>query len=269
LEKWILDKALLTGTLYRTEPDKYFVIRQVGTDSTSKGVLKVDGAPVLEIIHLLAKPQPRDVHRLGLFELRNCFIVVPRGKTLTFEGSAASQLRVVGELYSLLAGEAELPEHNARWAEQPKRYYTYLDGVGGIGESATWAAGAEYTVIDYTIPAGERWVFNRYAYVERTGVIADDTLGIIALRFYVNDRPLDVHDPGLAKLGIDTCRGHYYADTTSYFTPFSVEEVPLELPAGSRLTIKAVNISGAAITTAAGEEAKVKVYIWAERRYVS
>jgi len=269
VERWILDKALLSGTLYRTETDKYLVVRHAGTNSTSKGTLKVDGAPVLEIVDLLARPQPRDVHRLGPFDLRDCFIVVPRSKTIVFEGASGSYLRIVGELYSLLAGEAELPEHNARWTEQPRRYYSYLDGVGGIGENATWAAGAEYTVIDYTIPAGERWLFNRYAYVERTGVIADDELGMIALRFYVNDRPLDVHDPGLAKLGIDTCRGHYYADTTSYFTPFSVEEMPLELPAGSRLTIKAVNISGGAITTAAGQEAKVKVYIWGERRYVS
>jgi len=177
-------------------------------------------------------------------------------------------MRIMGDLLSLAPGEVLPSAQAARYAEQAKKYYTYSDGINGIGASASWADGAEYDIVTFTAPAGERHLFNRYAYVERTGVIADDPAAVVALRFYVDDRPLDVHDPAKAPLGIDTLRGHWYTAATSYFKPFSVAEMPITLEPGHSLRIAARNISGAAITTAAGQEAKVKVAILHEKSYL-
>jgi len=267
-EKWILDKALKVGTLYRCESDKYLVIRNAGTNSTTKATLKVEGAPVLETVDVLAKLADRDVERFPPFNLKDCFIVVPPDKTIEVEGESGKAMRIVGELWNLAPGEVVPSAMMARYSEQPKKYYTYQSGIGGIGEAATWADGVEHDVIDFTAPAGEKHTFARMAYVKRTGVIADDTIGAVAIRIYVNDRPLDAHDPAKLPLGVDTIRGHLYADTTNYYYPCSFEEMPIVLQPGHKLTIKARNISGAAITTAAGEEAKVQVTIVDEKLYL-
>jgi len=267
-QTYILDKVLKTDVLYRSEPDKAYIIKAAGTDSTTKATLTVEGAPVLETINALSRLEQRDVIRFPPLDLQANYVVVPPDKVFGFTGSSGSRMRIVGDLLSLAPGEA-LPNVQAvRYAEQTKKYYTYSDGINGIGESASWADGAEYDIITFTAPAGERHKFDRYTYVERTGVILDDTAAVIALRFYVNDRPLDVHDPTKAPLGIDTLRGHYFADTTSYFKPFSVAEMPITLEPGHSLRITARNISGTAITTAAGQEAKVRVAILHEKSYL-
>jgi hypothetical protein len=268
-EKYLLDKVLKTGVLYRAEDDKYFVVDAAGTNSTSKGVLTVDGSTVLELVDKIAKLQPKDTDRFGPLTLGKNSIVIPPKKPFTFTGSAGSVLRVSGSLMVLAPGEGIPTPHLARFTEQAKKYYTYETGINGIGASASWAADAEFTVIDITCPPGERWTFDRYMQVRRTGVIADDTAGVIALKFYLNDKPLDIIDPALCPRGIDTLTGHYYADTTSYYIPVDLSEMPIVLEPGRNLKIKAVNISGAAINTGVGEEAKVEVTIVKQRELIS
>jgi len=265
---YILDKVLKVGVLYRSEPDKAYVVKAAGTDSTTKATLTVEGAPVLETVNRLGMPEARDVERFPPLDLQVNFVVVPPDKVFSFTGASGSKMRIMGDLLSLAPGEVLPSAQAARYAEQAKKYYTYSEGVNGIGESASWADGAEYDIVTFTAPAGERHVFNRYAYVERTGVIADDPAGVIALRFYVNDRPLDVHDPDKAPLGIDTLRGHWYTAAISYLKPFPVDQMPITLEPGHSLRIAARNISGAAITTGVGEEAKVKVAILHEKSYL-
>jgi len=265
---YILDKVLKVGVLYRSEPDKAYVIKAVGTDSTVKTTLAVEGAPVLELTDILALLEQRGIERFPPLDLKQNYVVVPPDKVFSFTGSSGSVLRIQGDLLSLAPGEALPSAQAARYAEQVKKYYTYSEGINGIGESASWADGAEYDVITFTAPAGERHVFNRYATVRRTGVIADDPAGVIAVRFYVNDRPLDVHDPAKAPLGIDTLRGHWYKVGTNYYVPFSIAEMPITLEPGHTLRITARNISGAAITTGVGEEAKVRIAIFHEKSYL-
>jgi len=265
---YILDKVLKVGVLYRSEPDKAYVIKAVGTNSAAKATLTVEGAPVLEIRNYLALLEQRDTQRFPPLALEENYVVVPPDKVFSFTGATGSLMRLMGDLLSLAPGEVLPSAQAARYAEQARKYYTYSEGINGIGESASWADGAEYDVITFTAPAGERHKFNRIAYVERTGVIADDPAAVVALRFYVDYRPLDVHDPAKAPLGIDTLRGHWYTDTTSYFKPFSVEAMPITLEPGHSLRIAARNISGAAITTGAGEEAKVRAAILQEKSYL-
>jgi hypothetical protein len=268
-ERYILDKVLKTGTLYRAEDDKYLVVEAAGTNSTSKGTLTVDGSVVLELLDGVAKLQPRDVDRFGPMSLGKNSVVVPPKKLFSFTGSSGSALRVVGSLMVLGPGEGILTPHLARFSEQPKRYYTYETGINGIGASSEWAADAEYTVIDVTCSPGERWTFDRYLRVERTGVIADDTAGSVALKFYLNDRPLDILDPSLCPRGVDTLVGHYYDGTNSYYIPVDLSSMPFVLEAGRNLKVKAVNISGSKISTSTGEEAKVRVTLVKQRELLT
>ena len=256
---YILDKAFKVGILYRSEPDKYYVIEKAGTDSTTMAQLKVAGAVCLELLDKIARLQLRDVERFPPLDLGPFFCVIPRDKPFEVTGEAAKYIRAVGRILELSPGEVEATRDLARFGEQARKLLSYQEGINGIGESASWEADEEYIIVNYTCPAGERHSFKQFACVERTGVAAAKLVGALSLIFKVNDAPLDVIDPTLAPLGIDTLRGHYYADTTDFFTPFSLAEMPVELTPGKNLKVVARNISGAAITTAVGEEAKVRV----------
>jgi hypothetical protein len=267
-DKYVLDKAITPGTLYRSEPDAFFVVKAIGTNSTTKATLKVEGAVVAEIIDKIALPEGRDEEKFPPIDLGELYVVIPPDKVFEMTGESGKFMRLVGELWKLAPGEGMPAPFAGRFTEQPKRYITYQGGVNGIGASDEWAEGAEYTVIDFTSPAGERHVFNRYLYVRRTGVIEDAAIGAIAIRFYKDDKPLDIHDPNKEPIGIDTVNGHWYADTTSYLKPVDISGMPITLDPGRKLTIMARNISGAAIATSTGEEAKVEVYIVDEKVFV-
>ena len=257
-DKYILDKALKTDVLYRAEDDKYLVIDAIGLDSATKGTLTIDGSTVLELLDDLAQPQPTDAKRFPPLDLRKDLLVIPPKKPFTFAGSAGSIMRVLGSLMVLAPGEGIPTPHLARFTEQPRKYYTYETGTWTAGARG-WADGAEETVIDVTCSPGERWTFDRIAYVERKGEIADKKFGIIGLRVYIDDKPLDVIDPALGPMAIDSNRGDYYDGTSHYYAPCSIAEMPIVLEPGRNLKIKVRNISGAAIALTAIEQIEIHV----------
>ena len=267
VERVLLDKLMRVDTLYRAEWDRYFVVDQVGTNSTTKATLKVDGAVVLEIFNKLALLNERDIERFPPFPLGSNYIVIPPRKIFEFSGSSGSMMRLKGFLYILAPGEAMAEAHNVRFSEQPKRYYVYDTATGGIGESATWADKEEHTVIDKTCDPGEEWLYDTILYCRRTGIVAG-SIGFIAMRPYIDDRPLDNIDPTLGPIGVASEKGHHYADTTSYFIPVPLKEMPVKLTPGRNLKIKARNISGAEITTGAGQEAKLEIAVVRQRELV-
>ena len=114
-ERYILDKALKHDTLYRSEPDIYYVVERVGTDSTSKAKLEVDGSTVLEILNTIARPHPTDANRFPPLELQKNYIVIPPDKTFRFTGSSGSIMRILGSLFSLAPGEVMVPAHASRF----------------------------------------------------------------------------------------------------------------------------------------------------------
>ena len=262
---YLLDKCFKVGTLYRSEPDKYFVIDKVGTDSGTKATLKIAGAVALELLDILAKPQVIGYGQWPPIDLGSLFCVIPRDKPFEVTGEAGKLLRAIGRILELAPGEVEATRDLARFGEQVKKFLTYQTGTGGIGENDNWAPGAEYTVMDFTCPSGEKHIFNRFMHVEAIDMLYDKGPGSIGLRWKINDAPLDVIDPSLAPLGIDMARGYYWWGGMPYLWPFSVAEMPVELMPGKNLKITAVNISGAPIGTGAGRQAKVAVTILDEK----
>ena len=250
-EKYILDKALKTGTLYRTEPDMYYLIDRIGTDSTSEGTLEIDGSTVLKLINNLAQPQPTDAKRFPPIELKQNYLVVPSNKTFKFTGSSGSIMRIMGSLFSLAPGEAIAPAHASRFTEQPRKYYIYKTGTWTPTVEGTMADKEEQMVINVTCDAGERWRFDRYLYVERKAQIKDKTFGNIGLRLFVDDKPLDNIDPDKGPMALDSNAGDYCVDTTHYYMPIALELTPIALESGRNFKIKARNISGAGIAYSA------------------
>ena len=263
-EKYILDKALKTGTLYRIEPDMYYVIERVGTDSAEKGTLEIDGSTVLEIINNLAQPQPTDTKRFPPLELEKNYLVIPPDKTFKFTGASGSIMRILGQMYSLAPGEAVPASHLARFTEQPRKYYIYKTGTWTPSAAGTMAVDEEQKVIDETCDAGERWTFNRYLYVERKAHLRDKKFGNVGLRFFVDDKPLDNIDPDKGPMALDSNAGDYYDGTAHYYMPLALERTPIALEAGRNLKIKVRNVSAAGIVYTATAQISIDVVVQRE-----
>jgi len=135
---YILDKALKVGTLYRAERDKFLVVDLAATNSTTKARLKVAGTVPLELVDKIAQLSARDTERFPPLELKNLKVVVPPDKTIEVEGEAGKYIRVVGTIQELAPGGLVPAPFLARFEEQARKYYTYLEGINGIGEAATW-----------------------------------------------------------------------------------------------------------------------------------
>ena len=256
-EKYILDKALKHDTLYRSEPDIYYVVERVGTDSTSRAKLEVDGSTVLEIINTIARPHPTDVNRFPPIELQKNYLVIPPDKTFKYTGELGKTMRLLGWLFALAPGEAMVPAYASRFTEQPRKYYTYTSGTWTPASGGTLEVKEEKTVIDTTCDAGERWRFDRYLYVKRKNELEHKTFRNIGLRMFVDDRPLDNIDPDKAPIGLDSNAGDYCVDTTHYYMPVALEQTPIALEPGRNLKIKICNISDAAITYSATVQAEI------------
>ena len=258
-EKYILDKALKTGVLYRIEPDMYYVIERAGTNSATKGTLEIDGSTVLEILNNLAQPHSTDTYRFPPLDLEKNYLVIPPDKTFKFTGALGSIMRIMGQMYSLAPGEAVPPAHLARFTEQPRKYYTYTSGTWAPASDGTFTADDEKGVIDVTCSAGERWRFDRYLFVKRSSAMVDKKFGNVGIRIFIDDKPLDNIDTAKGPMAIDTNCAHYFDGTNPFYMPLALERTPIVLEAGRNLKIKVRNISGAGIEYTAAEQISIDI----------
>ncbi|MEM2370599.1 MAG: hypothetical protein QXH51_06825 [Candidatus Bathyarchaeia archaeon] len=249
------------GVIYEAESDKAYVIRRVGTNSTTAATFSVAGVNCLTIVDKVARISPSAYNPYGPLDLGTLFIVVPPSKKFGFKGEAGSKMYIEGEILELAPGEVLTPDLLARYAEQGKHYLSYLSGLFSKGTGVSWPADEENAVIDYTVPAGEKHVINRGVYADITGLAAPHAPGDWSLRFYKHGAPLDILSATMGDPGIDIWNMCYIYDTTVYHNLFSLEKMPIVLEPGRRLTIKARNVSGAAKSPAAGASITVTAYL--------
>jgi len=265
---YILDKVLDEDTEYEAESDKLFVIRKVGTNSTTKATLTVAGGPGLETIQEIARMQPSHLERYGLMDLGDLYIVVPPDKKFSFSGESGSKMRIMGEIVELGPGEPIPAGLSARFDEQTKKFWSYLRASFGRGTDQTWPADEENAVIDEDVPAGERWLLDHVFYADIANLAAAHAAGDWSLRFYVNDKPLDLISKDMADPGIDLWGLDYRYDTVDYHDLKSLCAMPILLEPGRNLKVKARNVSGADKTPATGTSITVTVTVAKKVEYL-
>jgi hypothetical protein len=267
--KYILDKTIDVDTTYQAESDKAYVIRKVGTDSTTKATLSVAGVNCLEIIQNIARISPSHLELIDVVDLADLFVVVPPDKKFGFTGESGKRMRIVGEILDLAPREPLGSNLLARYGEQGKRYLTYQTGSFSKGEDTEWPADEENAVVTFVSPAGERHKFKRALYADIANLAAAHSPGDWSLRFYVQDAPLDILATAMGDLGIDLWNMHYIYDTDEYHKLFSIEDMPIEIGPGRKLGIKARNVSGEAKSPGSGTSITVTVYILDEIELLS
>jgi len=254
MKTYSLDKTLPTGASYRAEKDKAYIIRKVGTSSTTKATLKVAGGLVLEIIDTLAPLTPKSTNRLDLLDLEDLYIVVPPDKVLETAGESGKFIRIKGQIVELGPGETLPADIIARFNAQTKKYISYQTATWTSAAAAAIPKGNVHTMIDFTCPAGERHVFRKrymgYSYCSAypAGVYLEE----LGTRLYVQGAPLDILDDSMGFRGISSIAAPHPPNDTLGVHEFTLKDFPITLEPGRKLTIEAWN-ANAAFTLAAGE----------------
>lgn len=242
-EEIIFDKTLDTGTLYRAEEDKYFVIEKVGTNSTAKPTyLEVDGKRVLEIFDTIAPLKKASSNLLGMLDISDNPIIVPPTKTFVFYGSSSSVMRIVGKLGKIVPPEAMPGGYAARFAEQHKAIISFLYGAYSFQAATQVDANTRVNVINWDCPIGEEWKFDRFLGVEAW---KSDNSAAADLKFYVEVEGIryDVVQSALCPLGFSAGSAPFPPRDAVNKEPFDVSKLNLVFIPGKTLKIDAENPS--------------------------
>ena len=243
-----LDKRIASGTTYTQERDKFLVIKEVGTDSTSEGTLYVASAPCLKIKQDIAGLVKTSSNKNGLLKLGDLYIVVPQTKSIKFSGASGSYCRIKGLIGELGPGEALPGNHAARFEKQHKHYVTYVDGSETKSAGTSITAGTIVDLIEQTVPAGEKWTLRRLFMAEAK---LDDGTNVanFASRIKVNDYPLDTGDAADLHKGILSPFAPQPARSSVNERPFSLEETPIILNEGDTLKVEMICTSDYTVPT--------------------
>jgi len=277
MRTYLLDKTISVDTTYTAEMDKAYVIEEVGTDSTTTATLKVAGSPCLEIVSDFA-PAFAEVKNLNpLLPLCELKVLVPPCKKFAFSGSTGSILRIKGYIIELEPGEVLPAGVLARYTEQTKKFFSYKTGVSTVAAGGTWAAGTETKIIDFTCPAGEKWIFaHRYQAEARLDNLVAVPRGFSQIR--INDDPLDILDTAMGPKGIagsgtpnpprdvDTTTTDIVAQLVNK-VPASLERMKIELKPGVNLKVYLIN-TGADYTVPAGRTLNLIVHMVGIKEYI-
>jgi len=277
MKTYLLDKTIAVGTAYTAELDKGLVIEEISTSSTTRAVLFVAGAPCAEVVADLAPVFPELKNLNTPLPLGDNYVVVPPAKEFKFSGSSGSEMRLKGKIIELEPGESLPAGLLARWTEQAKKYISYKSGVLTVAAGSTWAAGTESKIIDFDVPAGERWLFaHRYQAEARLDDLVEVPRGYSQIR--INDDPLDILSAGMGKKGIagSAAPNPPRALTTKTTdvevvlvdkVAMSLEKMPLELKAGTNLKIYLIN-TAADYTVPVGKTLNLIAHIVGVKEYV-
>jgi hypothetical protein len=247
MEKFKLDKVFSTGTLFRAETDKAYVIRKIGTDVSDTVTLRVAGVPCADIRQELASISVTSSNVSGLFDLKEDFVVIPNTKTFDFVSETSGRVRVVGEVIELLPGESLTTDLLSRFSSQGKKFITFTYNTLNIGTS--WASGQDFTLINLTAQVKETLrISHRLGFDVDNLPAANNVPGQIAVRFFLNDKPLDIVESSMGKLGIDFWGMRLPPTLTNNFEVGSLNDFPIHLTEGMNLKVKLVNV-GASITS--------------------
>ena len=251
--KILIRKNYSTGTDYKTGAGEVFVIQRVGTNGMYKVTLNVEGAPCYETIKYVA-PLYKDTDGfLDPQDLGNKFVVIPPERTFNFSISTGSaNIYTYGYLLKLAPGEAIPSDLLARYNAQTKDYLTVINESVDVAEGTTISANEEVTIFTKQADANETLTFDGLVegYAEAGGSALAFTNW--ALKFYVNDYPLDFSLTDAGDKGIPLAFTPRPPQTGWNLVPFTLKENPIVLHPGDTLKCVIVNISGSDYTVPSG-----------------
>jgi len=252
-----LDKIITQGTTYTTPPDRFYVIRKVGTDATSSVKLVIDGVETGAFYNTIAPLHKTSSNLLGPLDLGDLYYVIPPDKTFYVDGPSGAKVRIIGEIGVLSPGEALPADYARRYTDQGKHYITYLEDTYSKATDEAWAADEEQEVISLTPRTIETYILNNVVMADLTGGSFSE--GQFAVRFYRDGQPLDIltSDPG--HKGIDILSMPRPPADSTEEEPFTLKDRPIEILGDHTLSIKVINVSGSNLSPTTGSAWSVTI----------
>lgn len=260
-----LDKIFVANTNHRAEDDKIYVITKIGTD-LSDVKPSVAGQKIGALSSDFAPLHKTSSNLLGPFDLKDLFIVVPPRKVLKFESGSSGKVRAIGKIIELEPGESIPNDLLARFDAHGKNYWTYSLTTKTLGTDEAVADGQEIEIVSLKPTTIEKYVFDSLVMLLITGGSFSE--GDFALRIYVDDKPLDILEAAMGKKGIDALSLPYPPASTTEEIPFTLADLPIEIPGDHTITFKVVNVSGGSLAPSSGSAWSFKLLVVYKRYQV-
>jgi len=262
-----LDKIMSVDTEYETTRRLGYVIRKVGTDSSSSAKLVIDGKELGSIITTVAPIHKTSSNLLGPLALGDEFLVVPPDTKFKFTGASGSKMRIVGEIVSLGSGEGFPSDLMNRFLNQHKLYRTLYSGSFSLGTDVAWVDGAVYEVLSLTPLTSEKVTLDDIVLVSISGDTVSE--GDFGVEFYLDNVPFEPEVAESLMRGIDSkAMPSPPADSTEEI-PFSLKNFPIEVLGDHTLSVRVRNVSGSDKSPASGSSWSVSVYAIAKYERVA
>jgi len=250
LKKFALDLTLKQGVEYQTGPLQALKIDAVGTDATDKGHLWVERKELGDIVDTVAPLHKTETNLLGPLCLGELFYVVGPESKFRWEGPTGTKCRIVGQMAMLEVGEAIPVDWAARLAVQHRHYLTFVEGEYSHGVDVALVADAEVLVLAVTPLTIETYRFKHPLMASVANYTPSE--GDLALRFRLVGEELEALLKEPAVGGIDVLYAPRPPADATQMVPFSMERCPVEVLGDRTIEFRVRNISGAAISPAAG-----------------
>jgi len=261
-----LDKIFDANTQYRAEEDKLYIITKIGTD-LSDVKPTVAGQKIGALSSDFAPLHKTSSNLLGPFDLKDLYIVVPPRKQLLFESGSSGKVRAIGKILELEPGEGIPSDHLARYDAHGKNYYTYATNTVTLNTDESIAADREISLIELKPTSIEKYVLDSIVMLAISGGSYSE--GDFALRFYLDDNPLDILESAMGRKGIDATAFPYPPKSDTEEEPFTLADMPIEVEPDHTLSIKLVNTSGSAKSPDSGSAWSFKILVVYRRLQIS
>jgi len=254
-----LDKILSQGTTYTTHEREAWIIEKLGTDSSTRGYVKIDGKETT-YIHTTAAPLHKtSSNLLGPINLGSLKLIVPPETDIEWDGASGSKLRVVGKKIILEPGRELETGLMDRFERQPNEYIYVIEDSYSHGTDTAWTAGDENEVVSLTPKTIEKYILDSVVMVDISNTASSVSEGQFALAFYLDNNPLENITGDNIDAGIDVLSMPRPPADTTEETPFTLESFPIAVEGDHTLSIRCKNVSGSDISAASGSSITVTV----------
>ena len=247
-----LDKILSQGTTYTTHEREAWIIKKLGTDSSTRGYVKIDGKETTYIHTTAAPVHKTSSNLLGPIDLGSLQLIVPPETDIEWDGASGSILRVLGTKLILSPGEDLEAGLMDRFNRQPNEYIYVIEDSYSHGTDTAWTAGDENEVVSLTPKTIEKYILDGVVMVDVSNTASSLSEGDMVITFYLDNNPLENITGTNIDAGIDVLSAPRPPADTTEEIPFTLADMPIEVEPDHTLKFYVVNTSGSSLSPTSG-----------------
>jgi len=245
-----LDRYIKEGTTYETGKRVAYIVRRIGTDSTTDAYLEIEEKKTGVIDSDVAPLHVTSTNHLGPLNLGDLYYVIPPETKFRVVGASGCKMRLIGDIIQLKSGEDLGAPFTSRFDAQFSHFLTKVSGTLTLATDEVFKKDEERTIYSIKPSTIETYKFNNFIGVTGSG----DTIseGDFSIVFYYDGNPMEYLTTSGFGPGIDIMSLPLPPSATTEEMPFTLADRPITVEPDHEFVIKIRNISGADKAPAAG-----------------